>query len=345
VPVSKIAALLVLAPTLVFFSKPLLAQPVQAPASDAAAEEDESALHGAHWTRLIETDLVEEKFEELDRMAAQFRSEKSRFNGGGWKLTAFYGALDKPELTDKDTRDHLEHLKHWIAQRPESITARVALATSLHRWAWVARGNGEVNTVTPEGWRLFNERIQESYSVLKAAANLHERCPGWYSERMIVGLAQGWDAIRMKETFEQAAQFEPSYFRFYKEYANYLLPKWEGKPGDASAFAKTAADNVGGEQGDQIYFHIATVLISRSNGNFPVKEMDWARIQRGYQSLTAQYGNTGGLKNRIAYMAWKFRDAAFARQQFEQIGDKWARNVWRDREHFDRARDWAQGHS
>jgi hypothetical protein len=347
VPVSKIALLLVLTPALAFLSKPLPAQAVHAPVRAAATEpeEDPIALRGSQWTQRIESDLVDEKFDELDHMAAEYRTQKTRFKGGGWKLTAFYGALDKPELTDKDTRDHMEHLKHWIAQRPESITARVALATSLHRWAWVARGNGEVNTVTPEGWRQFNERIKESESVLKAAANLHERCPAWYSEMMIVGLAQGWDANRMKDLFEQAVQFEPDYFRFYKEYANYLLPKWEGKPGDASTFAKTAADNVGGEAGDQIYFHIALVLVSRSNGSFPVKEMDWARIQRGYQSLTARYGNTSGLKNHIAYMAWKFRDAAFARQQFEQIGDKWSRGVWRDKEHFDRARDWAQSHS
>jgi hypothetical protein len=44
-------------------------------------------------------------------------------------------------------------------------------------------------------------------------------------------------------------------------------------------------------------------------------------------------------------MAWKFRDAAFARQQFEVIGDRWSRGVWRDKEYFDRARDWAQTHS
>jgi len=75
---------------------------------------------------------------------------------------------------------------------------------------------------------------------------------------MVVGLAQNWDAKRMKEVFEQGIQFEPDYFHLYKQYANYLLPKWDGKSGDATAFAKSVADKVGGEQGDVIYFHIAT---------------------------------------------------------------------------------------
>ena len=344
-PVSRFAAFLILAPSLILLSKPLPAQAPPLPAISLESEEDEGSLHGVQWSRLIETDLIEEKFDDLDRMAAQFRSEKTRSPNGEWKLSGFYSALDKPMLTDKDTLDHLAHLKHWIAQKPESITARIALATSLHRWAWVARGNGQSETVTPEGWRLFGERIQESLKVLKAAANLHEQCPQWYSEMMIVGLAQGWDEAKVKEVFEQGIQFEPEYFRLYKQMANYLLPKWYGKPGEASAFAKTAADNVGGEQGDAIYFQIATAVIGKDGKEVSAHEMDWPRIQRGYQAWTAQYGTTRWLKNEIAYFAYEFRDAAIARQHFEQIGDHWSREVWRDKERFDRARDWAQSHS
>lgn len=339
--ISKLSALPVLL-SLVCFCRPLRAQAAPAAAGAMASEEEETALNGSKLTRQVETDLVEEKFDDLDRMASQFRSQKSRLAGGGWKLTILYSALDKPTLTDKDTLDHMAHLKRWVAQRPESITARVALATSLHRWAWVARGNGMLGTVTAEGWKLFNERIQNSLDVLNAAANLHERCPQWYSEMMIVGLAQNWDEARMRVVFEQGIAFEPEYFVLYKQMANYLLPKWDGKPGDAVTFAASAADRVGGEQGDQIYFHIAAAVIGKNGSNFGVREMDWPRIQRGYQSIAAQYGTSGTQKNKMAYFAYKFRDASFARQQFEQIGEHWSRGVWRDRERFDRARDWAQ---
>ncbi|MGO8756521.1 MAG: DUF4034 domain-containing protein [Terracidiphilus sp.] len=340
--ISKFAALFVLVPSFVLLSGPMKAQTAPASPGTVVSEEDENSLHETKLRHLVEADLVEEKFDDLDQMASQFRSDKSRFPGGSWKLTTFYEALDKPMLTDKDTLDHLAHLKRWVAQRPESITARVALAASLHRWAWVARGNGMANTVTSEGWRLFDERIQESLDVLNAAANLHERCPQWYSEMMIVGLAQSWDEARMRKVFEQGIQFEPEYFRLYKQMANYLLPKWDGKPGDAVAFATTAADRVGGDQGDEIYFHIAVEVIGKNGRNFGAKEMDWPRIQRGYQALTAQYGTTGWLENKMAYFAYEFRDATVARRQFERIGDHWNRGVWRDRERFDKARDWAQ---
>ena len=295
------------------------------------------------WIRSIESDLIAEKFDDLERMANDYRMSKSRVPGGEWRLRLFYTALDAPQQTDKDTLDHLAHLEQWMKAHPESITPRIALATSLHRWAWVARGNGLANTVTPEGWRLFDERIKEAQAVLEGSANIHTMCPQWYSEMMTVGLAQSWDAKRVKENFERGVQFEPGYYYLYLQYSNYLLPKWDGNPGDASKFAKSSADRLGGDAGDPLYFQIATVLIKRGDGDFPLKEMDWARIQRGYQALATQYGVDRRTKNQLAFMAYKYRDVNVSRQQFALIGDDWARGVWRDRKFFDRARDWSQG--
>ena len=312
--------------------------------AEGAGDVDEAILHEGKWIRSIEADLIAEKFDDLDRMADEYRRERSRLPGGEWRLRVFYTALDAPQMTDKDSIDHLAHLEHWMKARPESITARVAYSTSLHRWAWVARGNGEVNTVTPEGWRLFNERINLSAQTLIAATNLHTMCPQWFSEVMTVGLAQNWDEKKIKDVFERGIQFERDYYYLYRQYANYLLPKWDGAPGDSSKFAKNSADKLGGEAGDIVYYQIATVLISRHNNNYPVKQMDWARIQRGYAAITTQYGGTKKLQNELAFMAWKYRDQKVAKEQLATIGDNWSRGVWGDQQKFDRARDWSLGH-
>src|ERR1700746_3038169 len=128
------------------------------------------------------------------------------------------------------------------------------------------------DTVTPEGWRLFDERVKEAQVVLDGSAKMQHMCPQWYSEMMTVGLAQSWDAKRVKENFDRGIQFEPDYYYLYLQFANYLLPKWDGHPGDASAFARSSADRLGGSAGDLLYFQIATVLIRRGNGDFPIKE-------------------------------------------------------------------------
>ena len=341
---SRFAAIL-LSPVLLASPAIVYAQAALPSVNDAAPEADEAPPHEGGWVHTIESDLIQEKFDDLDRIADRYRREKTRLSGGEWRLRRFYTALDAPQQTDKDSADHLAHLQNWTQQRSESITARVALATSLTRWAWVARGNGQANTVTPEGWRLFGERIQHAQSVLESSAKMRDMCPQWYSEMLTVGLAENWSADRMKDVFERGIQFEPDYFYLYRQYANYLLPKWDGQPGQAAEFAKSSADKVGGDVGDQVYYEIATVLIKRGDGDFPVHQMDWKRIQTGYQAVTSQYGASRRTKNEIAYMAYKFHDAAVARQQFDLIGDDWSRTVWRDRQYFDRARDWSQSHT
>ena len=132
--------------------------------------------------------------------------------GGGWRLRVFYSAIDIKEPTDEATEEHIAHLEHWIAQRPNSITARVAMAEALHRWAWLARGTGYASTVTPAMAKLFFARIERGQAVLEEAAKLGTMCPQWYSEMMTVGLAEGWEHEKMRRTcLDRATKFEPGY--------------------------------------------------------------------------------------------------------------------------------------
>jgi hypothetical protein len=306
---------------------------------------EEQAPPESRWVRTIRTDLIEGRYADLDAMADQYRASKARALSGAWRLRQFYSVLDQPAQTEADFVDHIEHLRHWMEARPNSITARVALATSLHRWAWVARGSGYAATVTPEGWKLFNERIEEAHVVLEGSANMQPMCPQWFSEMMTISLALNWEADKEREIFERGTRFEPEYFYLYQQYANYLLPKWDGEPGQASAFAKESADKVGGEEGNIVYYHIATVLISRHNKNFPLQEMDWNRIRSGGEAVVAKYGQSRTVANWLAFMAYQYRDAAEAQKEFALIGDEWGRSIWLQRDYFNRARDWAQGHT
>jgi hypothetical protein len=108
-----------------------------------------------------------------------------------------------------------------------------------------------------------------------------------------------------------------------------------------------AADRLGGDLGDMMYFEMATVIIKRGNGDLAplVKKMDWQRIQRGYQQMTTQFGPDHNQKNRLAFMAYQFKDQGAARDLFASIGNDWASSVWKNRKFFDRARDWSTGHT
>ena len=348
----RVPLLLLLCVAALAIPSPRLFAQLESPGARATAPEteqegDEADEGSRHLIHDIRADLIAGRFDNIDRLAASFRRDKSRWNGGGWKLRTLYTALDAPHQTEPDTVAHLDLLRQWMQQRPESVTARVALATSLTRWAWVARGGGYANTVSAEGWKLFDQRIAEAQAVLQGSRDMRTLCPQWFSEEMVVGLAQGWDEHKMTELFDRAVQFEPEYQYFYKQRTNYLLPKWYGKPNDATDFAKSAADHLGADMGDYVYWEIASVILHRGSTDLTpfVKQLDWARIQRGYQTLNQRFHADRTQKNQLAFMAYKFNDNAIAQQQFASIGNEWTRGVWKDRNFFEKVRDWSTGHN
>jgi hypothetical protein len=135
------------------------------------SERDEAA-----YATRVKTQLEQEHFKVLDDAAAADRFGKTRFPGGGWRLYTFYSAVESPRekapATEAEWADVLDRLKRWSVQRPESVTARVALAYAYLNYAWQARGAGNDASVTPEGRRLFNERIKLAEEELLRASTL-----------------------------------------------------------------------------------------------------------------------------------------------------------------------------
>lgn len=198
------------------------------------------------WVAKVRAALVAGQFDELDHQADGLRQGKERWPGGAWKLSTFYVALDAPSGTDAGSEDHLARLERWVKVRPESITARVALAISLVRWAWVARGNASSEEVRTGDFPIFFARLKQASEVLDNAAGMRTMCPEWYQVMLVVGRSQQWNRKQMEDVLTRGEQFAPDFQALDQEMAQYLLPKWYGKPGDADQFARAAGDRVGG---------------------------------------------------------------------------------------------------
>ena len=93
----------------------------------------------------VRTLLLREDFAALDKVADDVRSTKARFAGGSWKLTSFYAVLAEMRASsfagEADWKQHIAVFRRWVAARPKSITARIALAEAYHGHAWAARGH------------------------------------------------------------------------------------------------------------------------------------------------------------------------------------------------------------
>jgi hypothetical protein len=151
-----------------------------------------------------------------------------------------------------------------------------------------------------------------------------------------VALAQKWHRDRFDAITDEALSQEPGYFYFAIAEANYLLPKWYGKPGDTERYAGDAADRMGGPEGAALYFRIAAAVNCCRRIQAP--EMSWPRIQAGFAQIEKLYGATNRQRNVMAYLALGARDAAAARALFAQIGNDYDLYVWKSKSRFDTAR-------
>jgi hypothetical protein len=285
--------------------------------------------------------LKQGDFAQLDCLADAARAGKTRFSGGAWKLRNIYIGLEEPRPghpTQEDWSQHFELLERWQKQNPSSITVPIALAESYVRYGWDARGGGFADSVSESGWKLMAERAAKARAILEEKAELAKKCPDWYLAMQMVAQAQSWDLAQVRALFEKAAAFEPGYQYYYRTLADYLQPKWSGEEGDAAEFAEEAANRVGGDDGDILYFWIADAIVCGCQD--PVyTHFSWPRAQKGFTAMEKKYGSSMLFVNSYALMATNSDDMVAADPAFKRIGDEWDKDRWGTEDSFKGQRD------
>jgi hypothetical protein len=331
---------------------PLNRQPSEAasdprPAESATAAAAAPLEDSATYRRQIAATFNEWDFAKLETDVREARANKGRLLGGSWKLSELYDVVSQPSAasgaTETEWANEFETLKQWKAAQPDSAAAQIALAQADVYYGWSIRGSGYGSSVSSGRYRAFEERLSMASSALVEAARLKEKCPYWYEVMQDVAMGQGWSKPQARELFDQASAYEPTFHMYYREYATYLLPKWYGEPGESAAFAKDAADHVGGRQGDLIYFEIASISICSCESDKPsMANWSWPRIRSGYAALTRLYGTNDVKANRYALMAYAADDKASAREAFAAVGDDSSEGIWRSRQSFEDTKLWAK---
>jgi hypothetical protein len=327
------------------------------PSEDAGActlnEEETYGLNGdltsdvravRNYTATIAQVLQEEKFDDLDCLANHARSRKERFPGGDWKLHEIYKGLYEPvqypqHVSEADWDVLFQKLQRWISSRPNSVTARVALAEAYIGYAYDARGQDAADTVSESGWRLFRERTTDAKRILDEASSLPAKCPEWYVAMLKVAQNQDWPEAARRALFDKAFKLEPDYYYTARVLAASLLSKWGGGLGATRQFMEEIADHVGGPQGDILYFQIA----SANELTCACKEdpnLSSERMERGFESAEKQYGVSLVNLNRIAFLAARTspQDIVYADKALTRIGEQWDEETWTFKQDFDMAK-------
>lgn len=286
-------------------------------------------------------------WDQLEKDIHEARATKGRLVGGAWKVYMFYDSLSYPtengeKPTESDWTNLLTTLKQWSKAKPESSAALIVTAWAYDRYGGYARGPGYGDTVSAEGWRLLAERAARSSDLLVEAARLREKCPFWYEVMQNVALHQGWTRAQENQLFDLAFAFQPDYYHYYREHANFILPKWYGDEGETQQFAEAISSRIGGRQGEFLYFEIGSMLACQCDPDKnSIEGLDWRRLKQGYATLGDLYGVSNLKANRFALMAYLDKDRLAAQSVFEKIGPEWDPHVWKSKRDFDEAKSWA----
>lgn len=297
----------------------------------------------------IHAKLMAGAFDELEQIAADLRTSKARFPGGAWKLERFYEGASYPSGDMKTESElnwgtQLDQLHRWVAAKPNSLAAHLALGKALLGYGWHARGEGYANTITEEGGRLFGERVDQAEKALADVSEMRASDPAWYSAMLEIGVSQGWRQQDFDRVFEEGVAVEPLYYYLYFEKARYLMPRWYGQAGDDERFMDESFRRLGGKEGSAMYYLIGECLFPYYPYRTIVTDSKicWETMKEGYFSLESLYGISVTRMNWMAKISGVAGEKPMCKWLFARLGDRWDPNVWRQgKTDFDSYRSWA----
>jgi hypothetical protein len=279
-------------------------------------------------------------YEELDRLARDLRGTKARFANGSWKLAAFYDTFS-PRCDEADggpMRERLGAAQDWVQKRPDSVAAKIALAEALFAEAADLRGGGYAKTVEDRTWAAMDERVQRALGLLSAARAQPERCPGWWAVRMHLAFYESLERADYDRFFEEAVALEPEYDVFYGRRAYYLLPRWGGREGEWEADLEARAG-----ARPELYARTVWDVHELDVYENPFKEtrVSWPLAKSGFEAMVKRHPESLEVRSAFCAFSVMAADRAQAASLFDSIGPRVDLSVWRTRDWFQNAWQWA----
>ncbi len=189
------------------------------------------------------------------------------------------------------------------------------------QYAWEARGSGWANTVTPQGWKDFADRLATANRCLTRSWELDPDSPVAATEMLTVVLGQGGPPGAMDLWFGRAMAADPDNATACYSKLTILEPKWGGDP---DAMLRFGHDCLAGGNWHSWVPLVLVDVHARLAGYAPdpaayyLQPGVWEDLRATYAGYLKQYPDNDGLRNKFAYYAvrchqWKAADEQFKR--------------------------------
>lgn len=301
---------------------PASTEPTDGPGAMAVISWEAQALYGSG------------KFAKLDALIETLSQSNQLTDDGLPRLNGAYDGLWSFLNAWKDWERELDKIAQWRKEWPDSYGADLVEATLWRAWAWHTRGAGLATTVTPEGWKLFNDKISRADDVLKRSKPRASNSPLWYQLRLGIARDAGWDNQRYLALLDEATRRFPSYVPLYLWAANYLSPKWGGTYAAVDTLARsTTTVPLGSDYSlyTRVYWHVTNDEAGSAFDPFHDSLASWQLMKAGFEGLMKRYPKSKWNLNAYANFACRANDGPTygvlrARIGQDVMQDAWASN-------------------
>jgi hypothetical protein len=286
--------------------------------------------------------LTQRRFDELDAYVAKLRTEKPRLKSGATLLSQFYLGLTPVAETEDEWQHQQATYEAWLAARPKSLTAHIALSEFWERYAWEARGGGYADTVTSDGWQKFGERLARAREWIAKADKLEERDPYLCRREIHLLIDGGGTPDDVERVVRRSLEIDPDYTATLIDATRYFLPRWHGGPGQLEDFAAHAAELTRDRHGEAVYAEIVARTANYHQSEvFDDFKFSWDRVKQGYADLKRKYPETKQYDRLLAELACFAGDRAAAQAAFANVPET-DDGVWSNSDSLKTWRSWAQ---
>jgi hypothetical protein len=245
-------------------------------------------------------------------------------------------------------------LEEWIpdvvrAEPDSTLPLLVQGARSVY-WAWDARGSGTSDTVRPEQWDVWFQRLKLAENCLDEVTDRDPGCAEAWHYLIVLGRARQLPMEERRHRFDKLIEIDPTHLFGHEQMLQNLMPKWSGSTEAMFDFARTRA---AAHPGTNLPILIVQAHLehwrSQDGKNYLRRPEVGSEI---YAAAHNSFWHPDYQRSLLTPVAWNhfaysltrsyyFREACGV---YDLIGDDWIRRApWRTLERFvelrDRARD------
>lgn len=299
--------------------------------TQSAADKNDGPLgvSGVSWQ--AEQYWGSERYEELEEMFSRLASPAERLTDGRWQLAAIPEGFAHYFEIHKNWDHALWQIGEWRQRIPNSTAVDIAEAIVLKRAAWSARGGGYSGSVTPEGWKLFKERLERAEAVLLRSKDRASKNPLWFEQYLEVALGLGWDYPQYRALYNAAVATFPEYHNFYFIMVQYLSPRWHGSIEQVDAYIAEAVKKTQAKQGKVMYARLYWSYAGSQDEEFSLfadSGADWRDMREGFEQMMKATPDSLWNLNNFAVFACRANDADTYRRLRKQIGGRVYGDAW-----------------